>query len=43
METTLFICALRRFFAIRGPVSKLQGTNFVGGKSHLDKALSEMD
>ena len=46
MEANSFIFALRRFFAIRGPVAKLrcdQGTNIVGGKSQLDDALSEMD
>lgn len=46
MDTSSFICALRRFFAIRGPVAKLRcdhGTNFVGGKSQLDDALLEMD
>ena len=46
MDASSFICALRRFLAIRGPVEKLrcdQGTNFVGGKSQLDDALSEMD
>lgn len=46
LEANSFICALRRFLAIRGPVKKLrcdQGTNFVGGKSQLDGALAEMD
>ena len=46
MDANSFICALRRFFAIRGPVTKLRcdrGTNFVGGKSLLEQALSEMD
>ena len=46
LEASSFICALRRFLAIRGPVKKLrcdQGTNFVGEKSQLDGALAEMD
>ena len=46
MDTNSFICTLRRFFAIRGSVAKLRsdrGTNFVGGKSQLEQALSEMD
>lgn len=46
MDANSFICALRRFFAIRGPVAKIrcdQGTNFVGGKSQLEDALLEMD
>ena len=46
MDASSFICALRRFLAIRGPVKKLrcdQGTNLVGGKSQLDDALLEMD
>lgn len=46
METSSFICALRRFISIRGPPSILRcdrGTNFVGGKSELDHALHEMD
>lgn len=39
MEANSFICALRRFFTIRGPVTKLRsarGSIFVGGKSQLD-------
>lgn len=46
MDTDAFICALRRFFAIRGPAAILRcdcGTNFVGAKSELANALSEMD
>ena len=46
MDASSFICALRRFFAIRGPVAKIRcdhGTNFVGGKSQLEDALLEMD
>ena len=46
MDASTFICALRRFFAIRGPAIKLRcdrGTNFVGGKTDLDNALMEMD
>ena len=40
------ICGLRRFVAIRGPVKKIKcdcGTNFIGGKSELDEASTEMD
>ena len=46
MDTSFFICALRRFFALRGPASLLrfdQGTNFEGGKSELEHAMREMD
>ncbi|XP_078380254.1 uncharacterized protein LOC144663213 [Oculina patagonica] len=46
MDTSSFICALRRFFALRGPALLLRcdrGTNFVGGKSELDSAMREMD
>ena len=46
MDTSSFICALRRFFALRGPASLLRcdrGTNFIGGKSELDEAMKEMD
>jgi len=40
MDASSFICVLRRFFALRGPVSILRcerGTNFIGGKSELDQ------
>ena len=46
MDASSFICTLRRFFALRSPVSILwcdRGTNFIGGKSELGDALSEMD
>ena len=46
MDTSSFICALRRFFAIRCPASMLRcdrGTNFIGGKSELDNAMRELD
>jgi hypothetical protein len=46
MDSCSFICALRRFFSIRGPPSLLRcdrRTNFVGAKSELDEALTEMD
>lgn len=46
MDASSFICALRRFSAIRGPVSKIRcdrGTNFVGGKSELEQSLTEAD
>ncbi|KAK3752086.1 hypothetical protein QZH41_016992 [Actinostola sp. cb2023] len=46
MDASAFICALRRFFAMRGPAAILRcdrGTNFVGGKTELDEALKELD
>ena len=46
MDASSFICALRRFFALRGPAALLRcdrGTNFIGGKSELDGALKEME
>ena len=46
MDTNSFICALRRFFAIRGPPALLRcdrGTNFIGAKSELDDALNSMN
>jgi hypothetical protein len=46
MERDSFICALRRFFAIRGVPKVLrcdQGTNFVGAKSELEQAMKELD
>ena len=46
MESSSFICALRCFFSICGPLSVLRcdrGTNFVGAKSEIDDALNEMD
>jgi hypothetical protein len=46
MDTSAFICALRRFFALRGQAAILRcdrGTNFIGGKSELEEAFKEMD
>ena len=46
MDSSSFICALRRFFALRGPVSLLgcdRGTNFIGGNSELENALKRLD
>ena len=46
MDTSSFLCALRRFLAIRGPATLLRcdrGSNFIGGESELDQALREMD
>ena len=46
METDSFLNALRRFIARRGPVRELRcdnGTNFVGAKAELRKAIEEMD
>ena len=40
MDMSLFICALRRFFAIHGTASLLRcdcGTNFIGAKVELDQ------
>ena len=45
LDTSAFICFLRRFFALRKPASILRcdrGTNFVGAKTELVKALEEM-
>ena len=46
METDLFLQALRHVIARRGPIRELrsdQGTNFVGAKNDLKRALQEMD
>ncbi|XP_022102427.1 uncharacterized protein LOC110985605 [Acanthaster planci] len=46
LSTDVFINALRRFIAIRGPIRQLrcdQGTNFVGTRSELNEALKEMN
>jgi hypothetical protein len=46
LDASAFICALRRFIAIRGPVRKIRcdrGTNFISGKTELTDALKEMD
>ena len=46
MDASSFICAFRRFLALRGPVSILRcdrSTNFIGGKSELGDALREID
>lgn len=46
MDASSFICAFRRFFALRGPASRLRcdrGTNFIGAKSELDEALAELN
>ncbi|KAK3719585.1 hypothetical protein QZH41_004749 [Actinostola sp. cb2023] len=40
MDASAFICALRRFLAIRGPVTRLRcdrGTNFIGEKMEIFK------
>ncbi|KAK6165334.1 hypothetical protein SNE40_022281 [Patella caerulea] len=45
MDTSAFINAMRRFFAIRGPVSTIRsdcGTNFVGAHNELIGALNEV-
>ena len=45
MDSSAFICALRRFFALRGHAKLLRcdrGTNFVGAKTELDAAASEL-
>lgn len=46
MDASSFICALRRFFAFRGPASLLRcdrGTNFIGAKSELDQVFAELN
>ena len=46
MDASSFLCALRRFFAVRGPALRLRcdrGTNFVGAKTEIDQALAEVD
>lgn len=46
MESDSFICALRRFFAIRGLPEILrddQEANFIGAWSKLDKAMKKLD
>lgn len=45
-DTSSFICAFRRFFALRGTASLLKcdrGTNFIWAKAELDNALTELD
>ena len=46
MDASSFICALRRFFSIRGPALRLRCdrcSNFVGAKTELDESLAKMD
>ena len=46
LETDSFINALRRFICRRGPIRQLrsdQGTNFVGARTELAQALTEMN
>ena len=46
LDTDSFINARRRFVCRRGPIEKLrsdQGTNFVGARTELKKALQELD
>ena len=46
MDTSAFISALRRFVALRGPVSRLrcdQDTNFIGARNEFNEALNQMD
>ena len=46
MTTDAFINALRCFTAIRGPIQQLrsdQGSNFVGARNELSKAMKELD
>ena len=46
MTTDAFINALRCFTAIRGPIQQLrsdQGSNFVGARNELAKAMKELD
>lgn len=46
LDTDSFINALRRFICMRGPIRQMRsdrGTNFIGAKNELDRAVSEMD
>ena len=46
LTTDSFLNAYHRFVARRGPIRQLrsdQGTNFVGARSELEKALTEMN
>ena len=46
MDTSSFTNALRRFLALRGPVTQLRsecGTNFVGARNELEAAMKEMN
>lgn len=46
MDASSFICALRRFFALRGPANLLRcdnSTNFIGGKNELEESMRAMD
>ena len=46
MDASAFICALRRFFALRGHATLLRcdrGTNFIGTKTELEEALRNVD
>ena len=46
MDTSAFICALRRFFALQGHAKLLRcdrGTNFIGAKTELGEAVSELN
>ena len=46
MTTDAFINALRCFTAIRGPIQQIrsdQGSNFVGARNELEKAMKELD
>ena len=45
MDASAFICALRRFFSLRGHAKLLRcdrGTNFIGAKTELREAASEL-
>lgn len=46
MTTNSFINGLRRFIALRGPISHLysdQGSNFIGAATEFTKAMGELD
>lgn len=46
MDASTFVCALRRFFTLPGHAKLLRcnrGTNFIGAKTELGEAASELN
>ena len=46
MDLSAFICALSRFLPVSGPIARIRcdhGSNFVGAKTELEQALSEIN